>query len=95
MAITVRVDDNYHYMDKSYRRSQGEFETAEAALVAARERVDDYLKQAHSPGMSAEALYGSYKMFGEDPFVVGANVHFSAWEYAKARCAEICGSPLA
>jgi hypothetical protein len=58
--------------------------------------VDDYLNQAHSPGMSAETLYSSYKMFGEDPFVVGADVAFSAWAYAKERCAQICGGkPIA
>ena len=69
MAIEVLVDDNYRYMDNSYRRSQGEFDTVEAALVAAKELVDGYLKQAHSPGMSAEALYSSYKMSGEDAFM--------------------------
>jgi hypothetical protein len=58
--------------------------------------VDDYLKQAYSPRMSAEALYGSYKMFGEDPSIAGADIAFSAWEYAKERCAQICGGqPIA
>ena len=90
MTIEVIVDDNFHYMDKSYRGSLGEFDTAETALAEAKKLVDDYLDESHSPGMSAEALYGSYKMFGEDPFIVGGDVAFSAWEYAKARCAEIC-----
>jgi hypothetical protein len=90
MTVKVLVDDNYHYMDSSHRYLHGEFDTPEAALVAAKKVVDDYLDEAHSPGMTAEALFGSYKMFGEDPFVVGGDVHFSAWEYAKARCAEIC-----
>ena len=42
--------------------------------------------------MSAEALYSSYTSFGEDPFIAGHDPRttFSAWDYAKARCAELC-----
>lgn len=44
------------------------------------------------PGMTAAALYSSHKSFGDDPFIValGESIEFSAWDYAKARCAEIC-----
>ena len=42
----------------------------------------------YKPGMTAEALFKSYSMFGEDPFVV-PDVGFSAWDYAKRRCAEL------
>ena len=33
-------------------------------------------------------LWMKYAMFGEDPFIVGAEVseRFSAWDYAKQRC---------
>lgn len=41
--------------------------------------------------MSAEALYRSYTMFGDDPYIITdeEGVPFSAWEYAKARASEI------
>lgn len=43
--------------------------------------------------MSAQDLFKHYAMFGEDPFIVSAGdtrVEFSAWNYARERCAEIC-----
>lgn len=43
--------------------------------------------------MSPVALYENYKGYGDDPYVVGADVDgvpFSAWSYAELRCAEIC-----
>ena len=91
MSYAVLVDDNYHYMDKDARYTHGEFETIEAAIAACRHIVDDYLKSAYEPGMTAEALYASYKSFGEDPWVSGpGDVSFSAWTYAEQRCTEIC-----
>jgi hypothetical protein len=80
-----------------YRGSLGEFDTAEAALAAAKKLVDDYLDSANTPGMTADALLANYRMFGEDPFIVGAGsdfsapiINFSAWEYARTRCGDIC-----
>ncbi len=93
MRYTVRVDDNYDYMDTDVRYTHGEFETLEGALKAAQKIVDDYLLSAYTTGMSAEALYQSYTSFGEDPWIVGpVDAKFSAWEYAKARCAVICAA---
>jgi hypothetical protein len=43
--------------------------------------------------MSAEELWDSYKSFGEDPFIQSvdvAPVRFSAWDYARGRCADLC-----
>jgi hypothetical protein len=42
--------------------------------------------------MTAEALFTSYSLFGEDPFIVpdDADPPFSAWTYAKARCQHLC-----
>ena len=89
---TVKVDDNYHYLDEGERYTHGSFATAEEAVTAARKIVDDYLARTHTPGMTSTALYSSYKSFGEDPFIVapGKRIEFSAWDYAEARCAEIC-----
>ena len=36
--------------------------------------------------MTAKELYTAYLGFGEDPYIVGENIRFSAWEYAKERC---------
>lgn len=94
--ITVKVDDNYHYQDQDHRYTLGEFDDLAAAVAACQRIVDRYLAQAFEPGMTAGALYRSYTSFGEDPFIVGVDgdLPFSAWEYAMARCAELCnGGP--
>jgi len=95
MRYTVYVDENSHYMDESERYTNGEFPTAEAALAAAKKIVDDYLLSAHKPGMTAEQLWKSYAMWGEDPFIIAVpkdpECKFSAWDYAKQRCRELCG----
>ena len=95
MRCKVLVDDNFHHADESHRYELGRVPTLEAALDAARRIVDEYLVQNHEPGMTAEALLASYKMFGEDPWIVplaadDAASDFSAWDYAERRCAEIC-----
>ncbi len=94
MTFRVVVDDNFHYMDEDERYESATYPTVEAALEAARRIVDDYLISVHRPGMTAEQLYGYFTSFGEDPFSVGSDakrVTFSAWDYAKGRCAEMCG----
>jgi hypothetical protein len=92
MTYTVRVDDNFHYMDKDYRYTHGEYETLEDALKAAKEIVDSFLAAGHIPGMRADDLYQSYTSFGDDPFIIGPeDAKFSAWNYAQRRCEEICG----
>lgn len=41
--------------------------------------------------MTSKVLYEGYVGFGEDPFIIPAGEPpFSAWDYAKARCMEIC-----
>ena len=91
MAYRVTIDDNFHYMDESARLDHGEFETLDAAIEACKKIVDEYLASAYKPGMSAAELNASYTMFGEDPWISGAQgIPFSAWDYARQRCAEIC-----
>jgi hypothetical protein len=84
----VYVDDNFHYMDEEERYTYGEFDTEEEAVTTAKRIVDDFLTEGYKPGMSAEELYSGYTMFGEDPWISGSK--FSAWQYAKERCFEIC-----
>jgi len=93
MKYKVFADDNYHYADEGERHKVGELRSAAAALAAAGKVVDKYLETAYHRGMTADELYMSYTTFGEDPFIVtdDPNCKFSAWDYAKERCREICG----
>lgn len=86
------VDDNFHYMDKLERYQLAEFDNCEAAITACKKVVDDYLLPNYRPGMAAEQLYASYTSFGEDPFIVTTDEQcsFSAWDYARQRCAALC-----
>lgn len=90
---TVFVDENSHYQDESERYRLGEFESYEDALAAAKKVVNDYLDSAYQEGMSAQSLLSSYKMYGEDPFIVPDkdDDKFSAWTYAEHRCQILCG----
>ncbi len=91
MTYKVMVDDNYDYMDPEKRYTHGEFEALEAAIEACKRIVNEWLESSYKAGMSAEELCKSYKGFGLDPWVLGAEKKvFSAWEYAEQRCAEIC-----
>ena len=98
MSYRVLVDDNFHYMDENYRRNLGEFPTYSEALAVCREVVDRFMGHEYVPGMSASALYFRYMMFGQDPFILegpgspASATGFSAWDYAKARCSELCGA---
>ena len=92
----VMVDDNFRYQDSDERRQEGIYEMAEEALEVCRRLVDTSLKEAHRPGISADALYVAYTSFGDDPFVVVVDgeddaAKFSTWNYAKERCPLISG----
>jgi hypothetical protein len=48
--------------------------------------VDDDLAEGFTPGMTAEALFAAYRMFGRDPVILGGDgAPFSAWAYARER----------
>ncbi len=100
MKYTVLVDDNFHYMDDTKTITEGEFDTAEAAIACAKEVVDKCLADLYSqlskqqpPGktLTADELYGYYNSFGDDPYVISEDktVKFSGWSYAKERCEEM------
>jgi hypothetical protein len=98
MPYKVIVDDNFHYMDESERYEAGEFPTLEAAIEAAQKIVDEYLVSAYQQGMTTDALLTSYLMFGDDPFIITTDseqggVLFSARDYARRRCEEVCLPP--
>ena len=92
----VLINDNAHYMDESERSDNGVFATAEEAIAECKAIVDDELITMWKPGTTARELYELYIAFGPDPFVVPLNpqdpeVEFSAWTYAKEKCAMISG----
>ena len=85
------VDDNYHYMDEESRCKVGSFASYDEAVAKAKAIVDAFLEQSYQPGMTSVELYEGYTGFGEDPFIVPAGEpFFSAWDYARARCTELC-----
>lgn len=92
--FTVRVADNFHYLDDSETYTHGEFSTWAEAVEAARAIVDRCLAEYYQPGMAADTLLSKYKSFGDDPFVIPVpdGEGFSAWDYAEERCAILCGS---
>ena len=93
MPFQVIVADNFHYMDESESCEYGTFDTLELAVGAARRIVDECLAAAYTSGMSAAELFQRYVAFGKDPYIVApgaSGVLFSAWDYARERCALMC-----
>jgi hypothetical protein len=89
----VIVDSNDRHMDGTGRILYGEYETPDAARAACETIVDFFLLDTHRPGMSAPELYSLFVYFGEDPSILHESrpdPAFSAWEYARRRCVEIC-----
>ena len=96
---SVMIDDNFHYMDVGERYHFRTFPTAEEAVAACRNIVDDWLASHYESGMTAEKLYDLHVSFGEDPFIAPtdhANAvdkeswSFGAWEYAQKRAKLLC-----
>jgi hypothetical protein len=92
--FVVRVADNFHYMDDEESHAHGEYSTWPEAVAAARQIVDRSLEHEFRPGMGAAELYDQYVSFGDDPYItpVPPGDLFSAWEYAKERCAALCAA---
>jgi hypothetical protein len=86
----VFVDDNFHYMNEDERYKDGDYATLEEAISKCRRIVDDFLEREYKPGMRFAELYDRYCSFGEDPFIRGPGCDFSAWDYARQRCDDLC-----
>jgi hypothetical protein len=80
-------------MKEEERYKSGDYTTLEEAVVKCQIIVDEFLVREHKPGMSLNELYDQYCMFGEDPFIRGPGSDFSAWDYARRRCDELCRNP--
>lgn len=74
----------------------GGCETYEEALAAAKKIVEDYVRGACKQGMSPQELLSSYRMFGEDPYIIpdDSEPKFSGWDYAEELCYQLCGQPV-
>jgi hypothetical protein len=95
MPFTVRIRENSHYSDASEAYGHGSFAASAEADAAGRKTVDEYLASAIKRGMSAEELFRRCAMFGEDPTIDASGpdgAQFSAWDYARTRCRELCRS---
>ncbi|MBA4073427.1 MAG: hypothetical protein C0508_00215 [Cyanobacteria bacterium PR.023] len=96
-TFTVFVDDNFHYMEEDERWVAGEFSSYDDAIAECKRIVELSLQDGLSQKgpMTAEELYSYYTDFGDDPFVRPGptdDTRFSAWGYAKERCAILCPS---
>ena len=87
----VLVNENSHYMDESERYEQGRYPDCASALAVCKRMVDDFLAANGGGAKTADELFQLYTLFGEDPFIVTADPEcaFSAWDYARLRCAAI------
>lgn len=94
MKYELYVDDNYYYLDEDERYKAGEFDTIDDAITAAKKIVDDFLLSIYQkrPYISPAELYAAYKQSGEDPWIHPTYSDYNSWDYAEARCREICES---
>lgn len=84
---TVRILDNFHFMDKDEEYNSGTYDTYDEAVAKCKAILDDFLKDAYQSGDTAESLYNTYVMYGETPVIWGENLGaFDANEYAKEQC---------
>ena len=92
MKYRVYIDANAHHMDTSQRTLHGEYDSAAAAVAAAKEVVDARLAEAHRPGMRSADLLERYARRGEAPFILpgGDEGAFDARDYARTRAAQMC-----
>jgi len=90
-SYTVYVDDNFHYGDASERSTHSVHGTVDEAMSACRRIVEESLQALLEPGMNSGKLMAQYVQFGDDPWIFPApEAGFSARDYARGRCKELC-----
>lgn len=96
MTFFLEGLSKYRDGDSQVRRL-GEYQTLEEAIAASKRTIDEFLLREFKPGVTAAQLYAQYQGFGEVPCIFrddGMTMSipgFNHWQYATARCAEICG----
>ena len=94
MSFQLKIYDNSHYMDESAAYPGQIYQNYVEALLEARKIVRESLLDLYQPGMPPGELLSMYKMFGEDPVIIGiADIWqgelFQAWAYAEEIIDEI------
>jgi len=88
----VNIDDNYHYMDESERLTDRSYFALGDAIKRCEDITIESLESMYKEGITSEKLLVQWSMFGEDPFVVGAEgkIPFSARKFiTTAICKKI------
>lgn len=89
----IFIADNWDYHESS-RVPVASCDTLAEAIAECQSRVDADLRGLRKPGMEPQALFEAYTTYGEDPWILGGKLNdpvpFSAWDYARERCKEIC-----
>ena len=92
---TVFVDDNFHYMDANERYKKGKYKTLEEAISVCEKIVDENLEELYAPEMSSRELMTRYCLFGEDPWISGAEkIPFHARNYAEERIDQLINKKI-
>jgi hypothetical protein len=92
------VHDSFNAGQDDAPRRVGPFSRASEALAEARRIVDSYLLGTFEPGTTADELFRRFTGYGDAPVIVPRDDDtrgFSAHDYARARCDEICAPPEA
>jgi len=85
----VFVDDNYHYGDEGERYETASYKSLQEAINQCEEITIKSLTDLYEHGITADDLKAQWSMFGEDPFIRGADISvpFSARKFIST---EIC-----
>ena len=87
MKFHLRIYDNFHYIEESEAYDQGQYETYEEAIDAAKAIVRAFFVDNWERGLTAGELLGQYFSYGKDPVILpnerGEHPAFSAWTYAR------------
>lgn len=78
-------------MDESENYGGGSFKTYKEALAKCKQIVDEYLDSAleMEPYASAEQLFISFLMYGENPYIKEGSKGFNANRYAEESAKEL------
>ncbi len=93
----VIVADNFHYMDRDYRKEGGSFPTLESAIATCKQMTVHSVMLQYEEGIEPSKLVEKYKAFGLDPYIISPDsdsdvetIPFSAWTFVSEElCAQI------
>jgi len=97
-SYRIFTGDNFHLYDETEVDDGGTYATEEEAIAAARMIVDKSLRWERRNirnKYDPDELYDQYTDFGDSPVIrPDTEPPFSAWDYARGRCVEICKEPF-